>query len=232
MTEDEKTMKTADTAKKSSAVYLAPVFSMANHAKTRMLPSSQSSLTQERGRAAVGHGSAIPQGQTIQLLAVAEAAKLIGRSEKAVRTNCQKGKYPGAQKQLGNGGLGWLIPVASVLTPAQLAKYLREKQKVWIESAPPVEQPIETNALVKAAPNAEYSQLWDRYERKASNVKRMAEEAEEALAAYLALRETGVSVGFAENAIEQSHGVPLPGLYPRSSATSLETAALSSISRR
>lgn len=207
MTEDEKTMKIADTAAKSSAVYLAPVFSMANHAATRMLPSSQVFLAQEGGRAAGGHWSATPQGQTIQLLAVAEAAKLIGRSEKAVRTNCQKGKYPGAQKQLGNGGLGWLIPVASVLTPTQHAKYLREKQKIASELAPPVEQSVETNTLVKAVPTAEYSQLWDRYERKPSNVKRMAEEAEKAIAAYLALRETGVSVGFAENAIEQSHGI-------------------------
>jgi len=145
----------------------------------------------------VGQRSGTPS----ELLTVLQAAELLACDVKTVRRHCAAGKYPDAKKQLGNGGEGWLIPVSNLSKAAQKA-YAKKRAAELVE-----ESGVKDVAL--SAPmttDAEYAQLWDRFERKDGNFKRMANEAYDILIAYLALRETGVSVGFAEEAIKTSHG--------------------------
>lgn len=144
-----------------------------------------------------------------EFLTVVEAAKLLGIHAATIRNNCKNGKYPGAEKRPINGGQGWLIPISSVLTPSQHAKYLKEKQQALNADAPTVPAdgaPKAATEMVVDTRDAEYRQLWDRFERKDGNFKHMAEEALGVLLAYLELKESGVSVGYAEDAIKASHG--------------------------
>ncbi len=70
--------------------------------------------------------NALPQDETRsgtikELLTVVQAAALLACNVKTIRRRCIAGQYPGAAKQLGNGGEGWLIPIASLPKAAQKA---------------------------------------------------------------------------------------------------------------
>lgn len=138
----------------------------------------------------------------VQFLTTAEAADLEDVTLKTIRNRCTNGTYKDAKKEIGNGGEGWLIPITSLSKSAQKA-YAKQFAVELIEKTGVKNVIISAPAI----PDAEYSQQWDRYERKGGNFKRMAEKSLEVLLAYLALKETGISVGAAEEGIYASHGV-------------------------
>lgn len=53
----------------------------------------------------------------------ADAAKLMGMTERGVRKGAAAGKYPGAHKITGNGGESWAIPLDALPAVAQAAYY-------------------------------------------------------------------------------------------------------------
>jgi len=148
----------------------------------------------------VAHGSRIKP----EHLTVVQVADLLRCHVATTRRHCESGKYAGAVKETINGGEGWLIPVRSLPSAAQAAY---AKQFAVTLAAKTGVKAVALSLPPEPEPEKEYSLLWDRYDRKDSNFKRMAEEALAALQAYLDVKETGVSVGFAEKAIAASHGV-------------------------
>jgi len=137
------------------------------------------------------------------LLTVVQTADLLEEHDKKVRRNCAAGKYLGAVKQTINGGEGWLIPLTSLPKAAQKA-YAKQKSTEILAKATVFD--VAELAPKSPLPDDEYNQLWERYERKGGNFKEKARKALAVLLAYHELLETGVSIGFAEKAIESSHG--------------------------
>lgn len=194
--------KSADLGEKRSADFDSRVIFTADPTDTRAKPSDADHHDSVGCRPAVGKRSASLSDAVTVLI----AAELENKSIRTIRARCTNGKYTGAVKQPGNGGEGWLIPIASLSKVAQKA-YAKKFAAELLEKTD-VKNSAQLPAVVPAADRqAEYSQLWDRFERKDGNFKRKANEALEILLAYLEVRETGVSVGFAEKAIENSHGV-------------------------
>lgn len=137
------------------------------------------------------------------LLTVSQAADLLVCHVVTIRRNCAAGKYAGAVKESGNGGEGWLIPLTSLPKAAQKA-YAKQKATEILAKATVLD--LAEIAPKSPLPDDEYNQLWERYERKGGNFKEKARKALAVLLAYHELLETGVSIGFAEKAIESSHG--------------------------
>ncbi|MCA8060689.1 transposase domain-containing protein [Burkholderia cepacia] len=137
----------------------------------------------------------------INAISTVQAAQLLGVNEATVRRRCMSGKYAGAFKSLGNGGEGWMVPVPAL--PAAIQRQLAEQYATELAECAGI-QPSRPDV---ASMEGEYRTLWDAFERKPANVKRMAEEALDALLAYRTLLDTGVSVAFAKQAISNSHGV-------------------------
>jgi hypothetical protein len=154
----------------------------------------------------VGASGSDTQGDFVS---VAKAAELEGITERRITGRCAKREhkyhYCGAEKVIVSGVATWRIP-ANSLSNAACAKYRTEQKAARLAAARRDEAMLPAVIAPQAVPDAEYSQLWDRYERRDSNFKRMSNEALEILLAYVALKETGVSVGFAEKAIKESHG--------------------------
>lgn len=137
------------------------------------------------------------------LLTVSQAADLLVCHVVTIRRNCAAGKYAGAVKEQGNGGEGWLIPLTSLPKAAQKA-YAKQKATEILAKTTVLD--LAELAPKSPLPDDEYNQLWERYERKSGNFKEKARKALAVLLAYHELLETGVSIGFAEKAIESSHG--------------------------
>ncbi|MFZ6765573.1 transposase domain-containing protein [Undibacterium sp. Di26W] len=136
-------------------------------------------------------------------LTIVEVAQLESVTERAIRKRCNNGTYLNAKKETLNGGEGWLIPLSSLSKTAQKT-YIKHKATKILDNATTYN--VAELAPKSALPNDEYNQLWERYERKGSNFKEKARNALLVVLAYLELLETGVSIGFAEKAIESSHG--------------------------
>lgn len=124
-----------------------------------------------------------------------KAAELEGISRSTVNRRCEAGRYPGAYKAAINGGEGWTIP------PEVLSREAQSKLKAEIIPAPaPVAAPVVVS-------REECRTMMDAYERKPPGLKRRAEHAATAVAAFLELRESGLSVAMAEKSIANSHGM-------------------------
>jgi len=143
-----------------------------------------------------------------RLLTVTQAADLLAVHEATIRTNCRKGKYPGAQKQFGNGGEGWLIPVASLPKAAQKAH--AKKAAAELLNKAHVNEPAEVLPTVS---DAEYALQWELFERKPGSVKDAAQKALDALLAYCELVDSGMPKETAKQAIEASHGAARATLH-------------------
>ncbi|MDP2834610.1 MAG: transposase domain-containing protein [Pseudomonadota bacterium] len=100
-----------------------------------------------------------------------------------------------------NGGDGWMIP------PEALSREARKKLLAEIIPAPA------PDAAPVAVSREEYRTMMDAYERKPSGLKRRAEQAAVAVAAFLELRESGLSVAMAEKSIADSHGMSKATLW-------------------
>lgn len=155
-------------------------------------------------RPEVGNRSVID----IKYLTVVEAAELENVTLKTVRNRCTSGAYKSALKQEINGVETWLIPITSLPASAQKAH-----AKKFALAA--IEKTGAKDVMLSPPPLAhdEYAQLWERFERKGRNFKTKAQESLDTLLAYLELRNTGLSVSYAEQAMRQSHGVSRATLY-------------------
>lgn len=143
------------------------------------------------------------------VLTVSQAADLLVVHPATIRKACRNGKYINVQKQLIDGGDGWLIPITSLPASAQTKHYKAQKQAI---------QQAATAALAKAgisspAPvtenerHEEFQRMQEWYDRKPANFKTRVEKNLTVLRAYLAYRDQGMTVGDAELALKNSHGV-------------------------
>lgn len=132
-----------------------------------------------------------------QLISATRTAELLGVNRRSVIRNCAAGKFPGARKEEGNGGEGWIIPIASLPRSAQVK--LAEEIKVELAACAEI---VPTTKTAPALAQDEYATLWDGYERSGATFKRMAERAQDALVAFFDLVDAGYSVGRAEKEIE------------------------------
>lgn len=141
-------------------------------------------------------------------LTVEEVAELEGIVPRSIRKRCDAGRYKDAKKELNQGKYTWLIPITSL--PASAQKVYAKKFALAA-----IGQTGAKDVMLTPPPLAhdEYAQLWERFERKGRNFKTKAQESLDTLLAYLELRNTGLSVSYAEQAMRQSHGVSRATLY-------------------
>lgn len=143
------------------------------------------------------------------ILTVSQAADLLIVHPATIRKACRNGKFKNVQKQSIDGGEGWLIPITSLPASAQTKHYKAQKQAI---------QQAATAALAKAgisspAPvtenerHEEFQRMQEWYDRKPANFKTRVEKNLTVLRAYLAYRDQGMTVGEAELALKNSHGV-------------------------
>jgi len=171
------------------------------------LPANSSEITT---RPLLAKRSSVP----VDLLTVMQVADLLAVHEATVRTNCRKGKYPGAQKQLGNGGEGWLIPVASLPKSAQKTHVKKIAAELFGKTGVK-----ELATAVPVVPDAEYALQWELFERKPGGVKEAAQKALDALLAYCELVDAGMPKETAKKAIAASHGTTRATLHRAISKT-------------
>lgn len=145
---------------------------------------------------------------------VQKVATLLGCSSRTITRNCVSGKLVGAFKSATNGGEGWMVPISALPEAAQ--RRIAHEYATELAAATDM-QPLRAPALAHVG--SEYQTLWEGYERKPANVKRMAEEALNVLVAYKRLLDTGVGVAFAKQAIADSHGVSSVTLWRYIKAT-------------
>jgi hypothetical protein len=152
-----------------------------------------------------------------EFLGAKKAAELLGIKQRSVNRNCDSGKYEGAKKTLVDGVEVWQIPIASL--PAHAQSMMREAVKAAaLERVAVATLPLATPLNMKFSP-AEYSIIWEEYERSGENHKRRAEAAFEALLAFQRLVDDGFSIGEAEKQIASRHGVSKPTLWRYRQAT-------------
>lgn len=189
-------LETRDLSPKRSRATGGPDSETRDHAETRAIAAFEREKPETGARPLQQTGSRIPD--TISANKVAE---LEGVHLSTIRRRCDGGKYPGAYKSTMNGGDGWLIP------PEALSREAQRKLKAEIIPAPA------TEAAPVAVSREEYRTMMDAYERKPSGLKRQAEQAAAAVAAFLDLRGAGLSVAMAEKSIAASHGMSKPTLW-------------------
>lgn len=142
-------------------------------------------------------------------LAASEFSRLIGVTAKAVRMNCNEGKYPGARKARMNGGEGWQIPL-ECLPGAARARYFEQQVKPKAPKAKPdrvtrqdgvslsePRQDDSNNSTGNASTidQAYRETLWERYEKATPKQKGKARRAFAIAHACQELERAGLSRG-------------------------------------
>ncbi len=102
-----------------------------------------------------------------EFLGAKKAAELLGIKQRSVNRNCDSGKYEGAKKALVDGVEVWQIPISSL--PAHAQSMMREEAKAAaLERVAVAILPLPTPQNMKFSP-AEYSIIWEEYERSGAN---------------------------------------------------------------
>jgi putative transposase len=140
-----------------------------------------------------------------------KAAELLGIEPRSVNRNCESGKYQGATKVPVNGVEVWQIPIGSLPERAQ-RKILEEVKATARERAAAQGLHLPTPEDLQRSP-AEYSIIWEDYERSGESHKRRATAALEALDLFQRIVDTGSSIGEAEKEVASRHGVSKPTLW-------------------
>ncbi len=152
-----------------------------------------------------------------ETVGASKAAKLLGCVPSTITRQCESGKYIGAKKALVDGVGVWQIPISSL--PAHAQSMMREEVKDARRAGCAAKGlPLPTPQDLKFSP-AEYSIIWDEYERSGATHKRRAEAAFEALLTFLRLVDEGFSIGEAEKEVASRHGVSKPTLWRYRQAT-------------
>lgn len=146
-----------------------------------------------------------------EFLGAKKAADLLGIQQRSVNRNCDAGKYQGAKKALVDGVEAWQIPISSL--PEHVQSMLCEEVKAAKrEKVASFNLPVPLSQQLKFSP-AEYSIIWEAYERSGKTHKRRAEAAQSALLTFHRLVAEGFSVGEAEREVTSQHGVSKPTLW-------------------
>jgi len=187
------------------------IFSMSTPCETRM----NAGVSEENGgHAEYTHVHPTPAtGVDIipENVGAKKAAEVLGIEQRSVNRNCEAGKYPGAQKILTAGVEAWQIPIGSLPEHAQ-RKMLEEVKATARERAAAQGLHLPTPEDLQFSP-AEYSILWEDYERSGATHKRRATAALEALDMFQRLVDTGSGIGEAEKEVASRHGVSKPTLW-------------------
>lgn len=187
-----------------SDINCQPVNSLSNPSKSLINTKYSANNNQNHVHPLVGQRSDSKE----DFLTASQAASLEGCSDKTIKRNCISGKYPSAKKEKINGGEGWLIPITDLSKNAQKAYAKQFVVQTLADSS------VKDLVVVKPVlQDDEYSQLWEKFDRKGSNFKKMAHEALEVLLAYVTLIEAGASAKHAESAIKASHNVSRATIY-------------------
>jgi transposase InsO family protein len=158
------------------------------------------SQTEQEGLAfhPVSESNALPGKIPVRINPVLEdvlVAELCGVTERHVRRLAAAGKYPDAQKRLGNGGQNWSIPLSSLPQTAQ-ARY-------WLRQTTGIVRPDERTSLSME----ERDELWKRWEKATPKCRARAEKAFAALKMYQDLPCQGFSKMAAYQTIQEQFGV-------------------------
>lgn len=140
-----------------------------------------------------------------------KAAELLGAGVATIKRHCMEGKYPGAKKALVDGVEAWQIPIASLPEHAQ-RKMLEEVKATARERAAAQGLHIPTPEELYFSP-AEYSIIWEDYERSGETHKRRATAALVALDLFQRMVDAGYGIGEAEKEVASRHGVSKPTLW-------------------
>ena len=152
-----------------------------------------------------------------QFVAAPKAASLIGCAPSTITRQCKAGKFPGAEKVTVDGVEVWQIPIESLpvhaqsMLRAELAASFRERLAAEGLPIPAPDTP-------KLTP-AEYSIIWEGYERSGATQKRRAEAAHKALLAFHRLCADGFRTGDAEKQVASLYGVSKSTLWRYRQAT-------------
>jgi len=140
-----------------------------------------------------------------------KAAALLGIEHRSVNRNCESGKYQGAKKVLVDGVEAWQIPIGSLPDIAKL-KMLEEIKSTARERAAAQGLHLTTPEELYFSP-AEYSIIWEDYERSGETHKRRATAALVALDLFQRMVDAGYSIGDAEKEVASKYGVSKPTLW-------------------
>ncbi|QLH52022.1 MAG: hypothetical protein HWD57_21275 [Candidatus Accumulibacter cognatus] len=155
----------------------------------------------------------LPRGscKTPTFVGAPEAAKLLERDPSTVTRQCDSGTFTGATKTLVNGIKVWQIPISSLPLAAQrkLKAELDAARAARLAAVGIVIPPPESRHLQPA----EYTVVWEAYERSGATHKRHAERAFKVMVAFNDLVDSGRSMGEAEKAVASSFGVSRATLY-------------------
>ncbi|MEY4592275.1 MAG: hypothetical protein RIR18_1170, partial [Pseudomonadota bacterium] len=167
---------------------------------------------------AVGNALSDPSPvKTPEFVTPSKAVESTGLSVATVKRYCESGKYEGAYKVLKDGVEVWQIPISSLPKPAQMAM-LEEVKAASIArcAAMGISLPDEN---ARKFSSAEYSAIWEDYERSGGTNKRRANAAFEARVTFQNLIEGGLNVGEAEREIARRFGVSKATLWRYRKAT-------------
>ncbi|MBC3872413.1 transposase domain-containing protein [Undibacterium flavidum] len=200
----EKLEKAADLCEKRSAVLASDNYLTADPMETAVNTNDAFVLTEISCLPKVGKRSAVSE----TYLTVIQVSELEDKSLRTIRDRCNNNFYKNAKKEKINGGEGWLIPITDLSKNAQKAYAKQFVVQTLADSS------VKDLVVVKPVlQDDEYSQLWEKFDRKGSNFKKMAHEALEVLLAYVTLIEAGASAKHAESAIKASHNVSRATIY-------------------
>lgn len=147
----------------------------------------------------------------------AKAAELTGKGVSTIKRYCDAGKFEGAKKALVDGVEVWQIPIAS-LPPHAQAMMIEEARADSRARCAAIGLPLPAPQDLQFSP-AEYSIIWEEYERSGATHKRRAEAAFKALLTFQRVVDEGFSIGEAETEVASRHGVSKPTLWRYRQAT-------------
>lgn len=193
------------------------IFNTSTPAETRTNTGSSEESDQLAAETHVHPASATGVDIVPENVGAKKAAELLGIEQRSVNRQCESGKYEGAKKHLVDGVEVWKIPIASLPEHAQ-KKMLEEVKAIARERCAAMGFPLPTPEDLKFSP-AEYSIIWEEYERSGATHKHRAEAALEALWTFHRLVDSGFSIGEAEKEVASRHGVSKPTLWRYRTAT-------------
>ncbi len=201
----------ADPTAKSPAISDIPETYLADPTETRMNTGLGGEIWQVE-RQSVADPMADPNPAKIpEFVTPTKAVDLTLDSLTTVKRYCREGKYQGATKTLVNGIEVWQIPIASLPLAAQrkLKAELDAARAARLAAVGIVILPPESRHLQPA----EYTVVWEAYERSGAVHKRRAERAFAVMVAFNDLVDSGRSMGEAEKAVASSFGVSRATLH-------------------
>lgn len=204
-------LEMADPPAKRSAISDIPKTYLADPTETRMNTGLGGEIGQGERQSVADPLADPPSAKIPEFVTPTKAVDLTGDSLTTVKRDCREGKYQGATKILVDGVEAWQIPISSLPIHAR-RKMAKEVTAALAAKAASLGPEIPTPEARQWLP-AEYTTLWESYDRSGAVHKRRAEAAFAAVVAFADLVDNGRSNGEAERAVASQFGVSRATLY-------------------